>query len=304
MKQNVSSAPVPGEKKIIVLAYLGLLFATVTWGMVPVFVKKLLTVLSPTEVSFSRFLLAGALLLIGLVFFNPRGVYRIFQQDFKLLILSTIFGPLTAMVCFNFAIQRISIGTASVFAAVEPVFTYFLAVIVGQEVWRARRMLSILIALGGLSLVTLSRENMSVSYWASLGLAFLSPLVWGANNILSKDLVKRHSPVVLVAISFIISSLFLIPTLTEHYFSTMLHMNTALWLALMYCVMSTLIGFNIWYWTLIHLPPSTVAVSLYIIPVFSIIGGIVFLDETMTLMKAAGVTIVLLGLYLVNVRFQ
>jgi drug/metabolite transporter (DMT)-like permease len=81
-------------------------------------------------------------------------------------------------------------------------------------------------------------------------------------------------------------------------------MGLTMWLALIYCILSTIFGFSIWYWSLRYLPPSTVAVSMYLIPVISVAAGRVFLNEPMPLMKAAGLAIVLLGLYLVNVRFK
>jgi drug/metabolite transporter (DMT)-like permease len=208
------------------------------------------------------------------------------------------------MVCFNFAILNITIGTAAVFAAVEPVFTYIMAVIVGQEVWKAKRMFSILIALVGITLVILSRNTWGTAYWVSLLLVLLTPIIWAANNIITKDLVRRHSPIVMIAASFALSAIFLIPTLSVGYVQIILHMGLQMWLALIYCILSTIVGFSIWYWSLRYLPPSSVAVSMYLIPVFTVAAGRLFLDEPMSWMKASGILTVLLGLYLVNVRFK
>jgi drug/metabolite transporter (DMT)-like permease len=77
-----------------------------------------------------------------------------------------------------------------------------------------------------------------------------------------------------------------------------------MWLALLYCILSTIFGFSIWYWSLRYLPPSTVAVSMYLISVISVAAGRIFLNEPLSLLKASGIAIVLLGLYLVNVRFK
>ena len=158
----------------VTLAYLGLIVTMIVWGFVPVFLKRLLAVLTPTELSFSRFLLSGALLLIWALLRQRPGLLRILRHDFKLLLLCTLFGPLAAMVCFNFGILNVTIGTAAVFAAVEPVFTYILAVIAGQETWRAGRLLCILIALLGISLVIFSHDTFGVTYWVSLLLVLLT----------------------------------------------------------------------------------------------------------------------------------
>jgi drug/metabolite transporter (DMT)-like permease len=286
------------------LAYGGLALTMVIWGVVPVFLKKLLNVLTPPELSFSRFLMSGALLLIWALFRMRSQLIRIVREDFKLLLLSTIFGPLAAMVCFNFGILHVTVGTAAVVAAVEPLCTYLLAVIIGQETWQPKRLLSIVFALLGISLVVLARESWGITYWLSLLLITLTPIIWAVNNILTKELIKRHSALVMVATSFVLSSLFLIPTLSHGYLERLATMGTALWLAFSYCVLSTIFGFSIWYWSLRYLPPTTVAVSMYLIPLFSVTAGVLLLGEPLTWMKGAGVLTVLVGLYLVNVRFR
>jgi drug/metabolite transporter (DMT)-like permease len=285
-------------------AYLGLMITMIVWGFVPVFLKKLLAVLTPIELSFTRFLLSGVALLLWVLVRQRPALRRMLKQDLKLLLLCTLFGPLAAMVCFNFGILHVTIGTAAMFAAIEPLFTYLLAVLVGQEAWRANRLLSILFALLGIALVIFARETFGVTYWVSLLLVLLTPIIWAVNNIITKDIVERHSPIAMTAVSFVLSSLFLAPALSSKYLQTLPHMGLSMWLALIYCILSTVFGFSTWYWSLRHLPPSTVAVSMYLIPVISVGAGRVFLNEPMPLMKAAGIAIVLLGLYLVNVRFK
>jgi O-acetylserine/cysteine efflux transporter len=274
------------------------------WSLVPVFLKMLLAVLTPTELSFTRFLLSGLSLLVWVLLRQPRELARLFREDLRLLLLSTLFGPLAAMVCFNFALRHITVGTAAVFAAIEPLCTYVLAVIIGQEVWRHARMASILLALTGITLVVLSRETVGVFYWQSLALVTLTPMIWAANNIITKDLVQRHPAVVMTAAAFVLSSLCLVPTLGPDYVLRLAGMGWILWLGMFYCLASTVVGFTIWYWSLKFLPPSSVAVSMYIIPVVSVAAGIILLGETLSWLKGLGIATVLVGLYLVNVRFR
>jgi len=287
-----------------IIAYGGLVLTMVAWSLVPVFLKKLLAVLSPTELSFTRFLLTGLILLAWVLIYRRRQLAAMFRSDLKLVLLCTVFGPLTAMVCFNFAILHLTVGTAAVFASIEPVCTYLMAVAIGQEKWNPARMTSVFVALAGIMLVILSRSQWGVSYWVSLLLATVSPMVWAANNIITKSLVQRHPPVVMTSATFVLSSLFLIPTLASTYAGRLMGMDTFRWLCLAYCVLSGIIGFTIWYWSLRFLPPTSVAVSMYIIPVLSVSAGMVLLDEPMTWMKASGIGVVLLGIYLVTFRFR
>ena len=304
MDRNMGVAKVLDRTNPLGLAYIGLFVTMLFWGMVPAFLKMLLVVFTPTELSFTRFLLSGLILLAWVAVKQPRALGRIVRRDPSLLLLCTIFGPLSAMVCFNFAIVHITIGTAAVFAAIEPLCTYLLAVLCGQEAWRTRRLLSILVALLGIAMVILARQVWGVTYWISLLLVTLTPMIWAVNNILTKELVKRHSPLVMIATSFVLSALFLIPTLSPAYLTKFNHMNPNQWFALAYCVLCTIFGFMIWYWSLKYLPPSSVAMSMYVIPIFSVLSGVVLLGEPISWLKGAGIATVLLGLYLVNVRFR
>ena len=289
----------------ILLAYVGLGTTMLFWGLVPVFLKKLLAVLTPTELSFTRFLLSGLILLGWVIARRRQELVRMFRRDLKLVVLCTVFGPLSAMVFFNYGILNVTVGTAAVMAALEPVITYLLAVAIGQEIWRPQRMLSILLALVGICLVILSRGAWGTAYWISLGLVSLCPAIWAVNNIITKELVARHSPLVMVSASFVLSALFLVPTLNSDYLHKLGHLGPALWAALAYCVfLGTIFGFSIWYWSLKYLAPSTVAVSMYAIPLLSVTGGIVLLGEPMSWLMGSGTATVLLGLYLVNVRYR
>ncbi len=158
------------------------------------------------------------------------------------------------------------------------------------------------VALAGILLVTLSRNQWGVAYWVSLVLATASPMIWAANNILTKSLVQRHPPVVMTAATFVLSSLFLVPTLGPTFAGRLAGMDIGLWLCMAYCILSAVAGFTIWYWSLRHLPPTSVAVTMYIIPVLTVTGGMVFLDESLTWAKAMGIGLVLAGIYRVNAR--
>jgi drug/metabolite transporter (DMT)-like permease len=301
---NFPALPADTAERSVTLAYVGLSLTMLAWSLVPVFLKMLLTVLTPTELSFTRFLLSGLSLLVWVLWRRPGDLVRLFREDLRLLLLSTLFGPLAAMVCFNFALRHITVGTAAVFAAIEPLCTYVLAVIIGQEIWRHARMASIILALAGITMVVLSREAVGFYYWQSLALVTLTPIIWAVNNIITKELVQRHTAVVMTAAAFVLSSLCLVPTLEPDYVLRLAGMGWALWLGMLYCLVTTVIGFTIWYGSLKFLPPSSVAVSMYIIPVISVAAGILVLGESLSWLKGAGIATVLAGLYLVNVRFR
>ena len=75
------------------LAYFGLTITMITWALVPVFLKKLLTVLTPIELSFSRFMATGLILLGWVALKNRPGLAALLRRDFKLLAVCTVLEP-------------------------------------------------------------------------------------------------------------------------------------------------------------------------------------------------------------------
>jgi drug/metabolite transporter (DMT)-like permease len=288
----------------IKVAYLGLLGTIFSWSLIPIFQKQLLSVLSPIEVTFSRFFLTSVILIIWVVVKKRQELLLMIKEDFLILMLSTILGPLLAMVLFNYGILLIPIGIASMLIAFEPVFTYIFAVFAKQEEWNVKRMLSIIIALIGLFLVVYS-DSGEKSFWMGFVIIVFSTMIWAINTILTKKLVHKYHPVVMIAYSFLISSIVLIPLLGNQYIENIAKLDYSLWFNLLFCVIpGTVFGFSMWYLCLKFVAPSSVSISLYLIPILSFVGGVVLLNEGVTFIKVLGMIVTLYGLYLVNIKLR
>jgi O-acetylserine/cysteine efflux transporter len=287
------------------LTYISLASVLIIWGIVPVFLKKLLFIFTPVELTFTRFFTAAAIYLAFVMFKKRSEAARMLRDDFKLFALITLFSPITPMLLFNYGILNVTVGTASVFVAIEPLLVYFIATITGREKWVPGRMVSIFLSMAGVVLVTLSRETWGIDWWISLIFVIMTPIAWTINTVISKEIVDRYSPTVLLALPCMIASLCLIPALSENYIPAILSMEWSAWLALGFCIFPGMIfGFTIWYWCLSRMEASTVTASLYLVPIVTTSGGVFFLGEPISWMKGAGVLIAISGLYLLHFRYS
>ncbi len=264
----------------------------------------LLTKFTPIEVSFSRFFISSIIFSLWVIIKKRDELILIIKNDLKILILGTILGPLSAMVLFNYAISSVPIGIAGIIFTSEAVLTYIFAICLKQEKWKTMRMISILISLFGIIIVSYSKFSGSV-YMTGIFFLFLCEIIWALNTVISKQIVDKYSPIVMISANFLISSLFLIPFIDTNFWSELYHMDYTLWGALSFCVLPcTIMGFSIWYWCLKFVSPSTVAISLYLLPVFTILGGLIALDETINTTMSIGIFITFSGLYLVNFKYK
>jgi drug/metabolite transporter (DMT)-like permease len=287
------------------LVYAGLAVVVSCWGLLPAFQKQLLRPLSAVEVTFSRFFLSGVVLLAVVLVRRPRDLSDALRRNPRGILVSSILGPLLAMVTFNTGIRTVAIGLAGLILAIEPILTYTIAVAVGQERWNVRRMSSILVALGGLAVVVVVDRGVGGAFWFGLIAVCFTPLIWAINTVISKDLVAKESPTVLTTLNFLISSACLVPFLGSGFLSRFGAMGASDWAALGFCVLpGTVLAYGIWYGSLRVLSSSTLSLSLYAIPIISVIGGVAFFGERLTMFKGFGIALALYGLYLVNVRFK
>lgn len=284
--------------------YVGIGVTLLSWSIVPLFQKKLLETLSPLDLTFSRFFFTAVFLTAFVVVTRLPEVKRLVREEPVLVILSTICGPLAAMLLFNFGITTVNVSIAAFLLALEPVFTYLLAIMVKIERWYVRRFFSVLVAFIGVCLIVFSGETkLDGSYALGILLLVLSPLVWAINTIITKKLVEAYSPISLVSTNFLVSSLILMPFLSSDYLSTMVSLGADEWGALLFCIFpGTVFGFIVWYWCLRFVSPTAISISFYFIPVLTATGGIMFLNEPFSVQMIAGIAVTLYGLYLVNLK--
>lgn len=285
--------------------YTGLALTAICWGLVPVFQKQLLEVFTATEATFVRFFASGIILLVGVLVVQPASLWGVVRHNPMQVVASSILGPLLAMLAFNFGIQTVAVGLAALIVALEPILTYIVAVAVRQEKWHLPRLLSILVALAGLSIVVVVDCGVGGAFWVGLVAVCATPVVWALNTVISKGLVEKESPIALTTVNFLFSSLCLVPFLGTHLVEAFGQLDGRLWLAFVFCVVpGTVLGYTIWYWSLRSMSPSTLSLWLYVIPIIAVFGGAVFFGERITFMKGLGVTLALYGLYLANVKYK
>jgi drug/metabolite transporter (DMT)-like permease len=286
-------------------SYFGLAVAVAVWGVQPVFLKQLLDVFSPLEVAFLRFFSSSLVLLALVLATQPEAMLGALRRNLRGILASSILGPMLSITAFGFALQTAGIGVASVTMALQPILTYLIAIAVGQEQASLPRLLSILLSLAGMIMIVAVDATAGEQFWIGLLAAAVAPLIIALNTVISKRVVAKESPLVLLAINMTISSAGLAPFQDGGLVARLGTLEATHWAALAFCVLGgTVVATTLWYGSLRTLASSTISVFSMGVPLLSLFGGIAFLGETLTLLKSGGVTLVLYGLYLVNVKYK
>lgn len=210
------------------------------------------------------------------------------------------FGVLIALL--NASLAHLTAARAALIFATLPMLTMLLAAALGRETLTPRRSLGVLLALIGVALSlseTLFEPGDSTTIWIGVGLALASTATGAVCSVFYRPYLQRY-PTVQVSFIAMLGSVVALAGLAgwEGFFTAPLPASPKVWSAVLFIGVSSGIGFVAWLYALRHAPATVVTLFLSLSPITAAIIGVIALDEPLTLGLAAGLVVVLAGLWL------
>lgn len=248
-----------------------------TW---PVFGKVVLrTIPSVGLVGIRVFGAAVALTAIG---FATRRLERIARPDWLLLVVSSLLGVVLNQWLFVKGLSLTTAVNATLLGTTIPVFTLLIGFALGKERPSARSVIGILLAGAGV-VYLIGPERASFSQGSAGGdlLLIANSLCYGTYIAISKRLVTRYNALTVTTWIFIVGCLPTVPVAAVSLSGTSLgDIPGLVWLAVAYIVVvATAICYYLNSWALGRVPPSTVAVYIYLQPLVAFVLAPLILGE-------------------------
>jgi drug/metabolite transporter (DMT)-like permease len=147
------------------------------------------------------------------------------------------------------------------------------------------------LALALLGALLLSVSDLSVSATAIDGSveAILAALFYAVFTVESKPLVEKYGALRLCIWASVLGTAFLLPFASAGVIDQLSMLSSEGWFALLYLsVMSSVVGYSVYYTMIGRGSISGLSVQLYLVPVVSVIGGAIILQEQVTVLFALG----------------
>ena len=277
------------------------------WGSSFVVVKVALTEgLTPIAIATFRFLLAGALFVMALLYNKTRNKrYRlgVDKKDVPMFLLLALTG-----VTFFFIAQYtgIKMAGASVAAILVTLFSPILiatisARIIGERLIR-RQALGIGIAAAGAFTIitggTLSFQNEPDFFLGSL-ILLSTPFLWTAYSLLGKKIIEKYDAFLVVSYVNVLGGLCLIPfSLAENSLNQITMMSLNGWLAILYLsVTCSLVGYYLWFYVMKQVGAARTSSFLFGEPIVTVLFATLFVGEPLNLFILGGGALIFLGVY-------
>ena len=283
----------PTRNDYIVLFALGAL-----WGSSFGAIKIALHGVTPLTVMSVRILLAGAALLLLILVRKtplPRGI-----QNWIKIGWMALFGTLIPFFLVPWGQLQIDSNLAAILMAVNPLFALTLGHFFSEhESFSLRQLLAMLVGFSGILLVFGENAISSINgnIWAQLAVIGAGFCYTISGVIVSS--VRGASADSVSASIFICSSVIVFPLwmILEQPWS--LHFETESLLALTYLgLVSTGMAFLMRYYIILRAGAVFLSYVAFIIPMFGILFGILFLGETISVNTMGAVVLILSGVYL------
>lgn len=276
--------------------YPALILLAALWGGSFLFMRVAAPVIGPVWLIEARVLIAG-LVLLPLVL--SRGNQRLMLREWRGLLLVGCLNAALPFTLLAYATLDLTAGMTSILNATVPIFAVIFGTLVHREPLGPRRVLGV--ALGFVGVVVL--VGMPQSGGLPPLLSVLAGLAAACSYVIAANLAGqrlRHLPaVVFVTGSQLGAALALLPLLPFWLPAAQPGM-TVISAVVALALLSTSLAFLVYFQLLREVGATRTLTVTYLIPVFAIAWGMLFLDESLTTTMLLGCALVLLGVGLAN----
>jgi drug/metabolite transporter (DMT)-like permease len=281
-----------GKRDFGILLLLGAL-----WGASYLFIRIAVPALGPVALMDARVLLAsGALALYALAARRMPGFKGQWRSFF---ILGTINGALP-LPLIAFAELSLPASLAAMLNSTVPLFTALVAAVWLKERLTLKKIIGLLLGVVGVSvLVGLSPLPLTGLILLSAGVSLLAALFYAFGNVYASRNFKGASPLALSIGQQLTTGVVLLPValvrLPSAWPSTIV-----IFAFLGLSLLSTSIAYLLYFHLIQTVGATRTAIVTFLVPVFGLLWGVLFLQEAVTVGTLVGLAIVLSSVFLIS----
>jgi drug/metabolite transporter (DMT)-like permease len=257
--------------------------------------------MGPASLALLRYAI-GVLVLLPAVMLTARP--RFAARDVAPIALLGIvqFGVLIALL--NYGLRFIPSARAALVFATVPLLTMLLAVALGHERLTMAKAAGVLLTIAGVALALgdkALRRGDDPHGWLGEAAVFGAALSGAACSVLYRPYLRRYPTVPVSAFAMLASVIFLgVLAAHEGFFAAWPRVTLGGWAAVVFIGFSSGVGYVLWLWALANAPATRVTVFLALSPFTAALLGALLLAESITAPVAAGLTCVMLGVWLAH----
>ena len=294
------------DKSITISAYIFLIFATALWGG-NIIAAKVASIISlePIKLSFYRNIVV-IIILLPFVFYKIKIIFEIFKQNWKIIIFFSILSVSIFNTFMNIALTTSSVISTSLMPSFAPSMIIIFSLIIYKSKISYLQLFGVIVSFIGFiniiirgNILNLGSLNFVVGDIWMLGCVSC----WALYSSMIRKIPKEIDNLSFLFLIFFIGNIFVLPFYS---YESILHqsfsMNEKYGIFLvLYCgIGPALISYILWLKSIQIIGASKAGLFLNLIPIFSSIISILFLNEILKNYHIIGAILIFIGIFLVN----
>ena len=250
--------------------HLALVAVQILFGTWPIFGKIVLRSMSTSSLVACR--LTGAALAFALLQRKLTPLFKMPAKDFWLLALCSMMGVIGNQFLYVKGLSLTTIINTTLLNTTIPVFTLFVSILFGYDQLSFRRLIGITLAAGGVVyLVNPARADLSAQTTAGNLLIVSNSFLYAIYIVISKTLFERYGALNVITWIFLVGSVVTVPvgiySLQQENLGAI---SAGVWLMIVFIILFPTVGaYYLNAWALTKVPPSTVAIYIYLQPLIA-----------------------------------
>ena len=269
------------------LSYCLILILSVIWGLAFVAIKRAEFELSPENLTLLRWIIASASFLVLFpIIGKPNKPIR--KNHVPRILLVSFASVVGYHFTLNYAETIISAGLAGLLISFGPIFIALLSAIFLKEKISSLLILALALALAGTFILSIGADLTFRQITGPIAM-IIAAFMYSVYSVGSKPLVKEYGALPTAVWLAVIGTVFTLPLFSSNFVAQILTLSTIGWLSVIYlAILSTVIANMILYTLIGEHVVSRLSVQLYLVPLVSLIGGIVLLGESLSVLTVIG----------------
>jgi drug/metabolite transporter (DMT)-like permease len=262
------------------------------WGASFLFMRVAAPDFGPVPLIATRVAIAAVFLMIVLA--RRGGMDRLYRNAFPLIVLGAI-NAAVPFSLFAYALLSVTAGFAAVLNSTAPLFGALVAFVWLRDRPAPMRVVGLIVGFAGVLILVWNRLSFAGDGGALAVMAgLMAALLYGISANYMKKRLNGVDPLVTATGSMIVATAMLVPPAVLTWPATM--PTASSWVStVLLGTVCTGLALIPYYRLISRIGPSKTLTVTYLIPVFGVFWGRVFINEPITLNMVVGCTVILFG---------
>jgi len=252
-------------------------------------IKQAVTELTPVNLALLRWLVASVPFLVLLpIIGRPKARFE--RGDIPRLLVVALANVAGYHLSLYYAETTLSAGLSALLTSFGPIFIAILSYFLLNEKAGRKVLIGLLLAIAGTAVLSTGSISFNgLSSYAGIIENLVTALCYALFTVLGKPLVHKYGSASTTIMAGLVGTAMMLPLLSQSFFVQASALSTLGWVSVLYLsLLSTVFGYLMFYALVSRGAVTRLSIQLYLIPVVSVVGGALLLNEPVTLSVAVG----------------